>query len=108
MATAGVSLLERQRRYQDAVERLQMLLGGWVGGCVRGWVGAWVGPWVRAWVRGRAGGVMNHGWMGVVGMDCLGPWRLGTWAAARPRSSGGRGRLLWMACRPPILPWNLF
>ena len=35
MATAGVSLLERQRRYQDAVERLQMLLGGWVGG----WVG---------------------------------------------------------------------
>ena len=32
MATAGVSLLERQRRYQDAVERLQMLLGGWAGG----------------------------------------------------------------------------
>ena len=27
MATAGVSLLERQRRYKEAIERLDMLLG---------------------------------------------------------------------------------
>ncbi len=61
MATAGVSLLERERRYGEAVERLQQLLGVcaclcgtntcgavclggwvlcvWVGGCcVSGWV----------------------------------------------------------------------
>ena len=37
-ATAGVSLLERQRRYPEAVGRLEQLLGAglvWVGGlCV--------------------------------------------------------------------------
>ena len=37
-ATAGVSLLERQRRYQEAVDRLQQLLGAasGVGVCVVG------------------------------------------------------------------------
>lgn len=32
MATTGVSLLERQRRYQEAIDRLHQLLGelGWV------------------------------------------------------------------------------
>lgn len=29
MATAGVSLLERQKRYQEAIDRLHQLLGMW-------------------------------------------------------------------------------
>lgn len=38
MATAGVSLLERQKRYQEAIDRLHQLLG-------RPWVARWRGMW---------------------------------------------------------------
>lgn len=41
MATAGVSILERQKRYRDAVDRLQQLLGGW---CCPSRRGTW---WIR-------------------------------------------------------------
>lgn len=41
MATAGVSLLERQKRFKEAVERLQQLLGGC---CCRSRRGHW---WLR-------------------------------------------------------------
>ena len=34
MATLGVSLLERGRKYQEAIDRLQQLLGAWVGDCM--------------------------------------------------------------------------
>lgn len=41
MATAGVSVLERQKRYREAADRLHQLLGGW---CCPGRRGLW---WLR-------------------------------------------------------------